>query len=181
MRAATSALFTDPDGGIEKTYEALVDGAPEPAQGEIDLPLTAPGYKGRATVDTEMGRPSRTRYAVVESFAEASRLRLELLTGRTHQIRAHLAAIGHPLLVDARYGNRGGWKLNDPRGKLDAHLRRTPLHASRLKLPHPRTGRPVEVEAPLAPDIRYALEVLRVDAGRRRGPPDEGRPGESEA
>ncbi len=181
LRAVASERFRDPEGGVEKVYDALVDGTPTPDAGEIDLPLTTPERRGKARVDEVDGRPARTRYVTTETFASASRLRVELLTGRTHQIRAHLAAIGHPLLVDARYGTRGGWKLKDPRGKLDAHLRRTPLHASRLTVPHPRTGRPVTVDAPLAPDIRYALEVLRVEAGRRREPPDEGRPGEATA
>jgi len=172
LRAETSARFADPDGGIGKVYEALVEGVPSPARGEIDLPLTVPGHGGRAEVNEERGRPARTRYDTIEAFGEASRLRLDLLTGRTHQIRAHLAAIGNPLLVDAKYGTRGGWHLRDPRGQLDARLRRTPLHAAELTMPHPRTGEVVTVKAPLPADIKYALVVLRVRAGRRRGEED---------
>lgn len=169
LRAETSARFADPEGGgIGKVYEALVEGVPRPARGEIDLPLTAPGHGGRAEVDEARGRSARTRYDTLEAFGEASRLRLDLLTGRTHQIRAHLAAIGNPLLVDPKYGNRGGWLLRDPRGQLDARLRRTPLHAAELTLPHPRTGETLTVRAPLPADMKYALVVLRVRAGRRR-------------
>lgn len=173
LRAEVSARFAAADGGIGKVYEALVEGVPKPARGEIDLPLSAPGREGRAQVDPE-GRPSRTRYDTIEAFGEASRLRLDLLTGRTHQIRAHLAAIGNPLLVDPRYGTRGGWHLRDPRGQLDARLRRTPLHAAELTLPHPRTGEVLTVRAPLPADMKYALVVLRVRAGRRRGDEEDG-------
>ncbi len=168
LRAETAKRLGDPQGGVEKVYEAIVEGVADPASGEIDLPLAPPDGRGRVVVDRAHGRPALTRYALLEAFAEASRLRLELGTGRTHQIRAHLRAIGHPLLVDPRYGNRRGWRLVDPRGILDARLRRTPLHAARLVLPHPRTGETIAVDAPLPGDMRHALEVLRVDAGRRR-------------
>ena len=168
LRAETSARFAATDGSVRKVYEALVDGEPTPATGEIDLPLTSPGHGGRAEVNAQRGKAALTRYATVEAFGEAARLRLDLVTGRTHQIRAHLAAIGHPLLVDPRYGKRGGWHLRDPRGQLDARLRRTPLHAAELTLPHPRTGEIVTVQAPLPADMKYALVVLRVRAGRRR-------------
>ena len=167
-RARTMERFADPEGGIEKFYDAIVDGVPEPASGEIDRPLSRPDARGRVHVDQERGKAARTRYATIESFPEASRVRLELLSGRTHQIRAHLETIGHPLLVDPRYGRRKGWRLVDPRGKLDARLRRTPLHASKLVIPHPRSGARIEIAAPLPGDMRYALEVLRVDAARRR-------------
>jgi 23S rRNA-/tRNA-specific pseudouridylate synthase len=79
----------------------------------------------------------------------------------------HLAAIGHPLLVDPLYGDRATLKIPDPRG-AEARLRRTPLHAARLTVPHPRTGEPVRVVAPLPADVKYVLEVLRVVAGRRQ-------------
>jgi 23S rRNA-/tRNA-specific pseudouridylate synthase len=89
-------------------------------------------------------------------------------TGRTHQIRIHLAAIGHPLLVDPLYGNRSGWRMVDPKGGPAARLVRTPLHAAELTLRHPTTGERVTVRAPLFPDHRRALEVLRTAAGRSR-------------
>lgn len=165
LRRETSQRFADPDGGIEKVYEALVEGVPSPGAGEIDLPLAPPGHHGQARVDRDLGKPARTRYTTLETLGDAARLRLEPLTGRTHQLRAHLAAIGHPLLVDPLYGNRGGWRLHDPRERLDARLRRTPLHAATLALPHPRTGERLEVRAPLPGDLKYAMEVLRVCAG----------------
>jgi RluA family pseudouridine synthase len=168
LRAATAARFAEEGGPIEKVYEAIVDGVPEPPEGVIDAPLAPPGHGGKARVDQRRGKPSSTRYETVEPLDSASRVRLVPATGRTHQIRVHLAHLGHPLLVDPLYGARSGWRLSDPRGRLDARLRRTPLHASLLTLPHPRTGELVTFSAPLPADMRYALEVLRVVAGRRR-------------
>ena len=171
LRREMAERFADPDGGIEKVYEAIVSGVPEPAEGVIDAPLVPPGHGTRARVDEEEGKPARTRYRTLESFVRASRLELTLETGRTHQIRAHLWHAGHPLLADPLYGRRKAWRIHDPRGKRDAYLRRTPLHARRLVVPHPRTGARIEVEAPLPDDMKYALEVLRVIAarGRKRG------------
>jgi 23S rRNA pseudouridine955/2504/2580 synthase len=168
LRRGTAERFAADDGGIRKVYEALVIGVPSPPEGRIDLPLAAPAHGGRARVDARMGKPAATLYATVEALDGASRLRLEPLTGRTHQIRAHLAAIGHPLLVDPIYARCRGWRLPDPRGRKDARLRRTPLHAVELTLPHPRTGDPMTFRSPLPDDMKYALELLRVVMGRRR-------------
>jgi 23S rRNA pseudouridine1911/1915/1917 synthase len=168
QRAATVARFADPDGGIEKIYEAIVSGEPDPAEGIIDLPLTPPGFGGRAVVDEERGKPARTRYRTIETFVRSARLELTLETGRTHQIRAHLWAAGFPLLVDPLYGRRKAWRIPDPRGERDAHLRRTPLHARRLSLPHPRTGEQITVDVPLPADMKHLLEILRVVTARGR-------------
>jgi 23S rRNA-/tRNA-specific pseudouridylate synthase len=127
-----------------------------------------------AKVDKTRGKPSLTRYRVVEAFPDAARLAVEPMTGRTHQIRVHLAAIGHPLLVDPIYGVRNRRKVADARGIADANLKRTPLHAARLALPHPRTGVRVEVRAPLPNDIKYVLELLRIAQGRARKPAAQG-------
>ena len=168
LRKVTMERFADPDGGIEKIYEAIVSGAPDPTEGVIDAPLAPPGHGGEARVDTERGKPARTHYRTLETFTRAARLELVLETGRTHQIRVHLASIGCPLLVDPLYAGRKGWRIPDPRGSRDAYLRRTPLHAKHLTLPHPRTGEIVSVESPLPADMRYALEILRVVTGRGR-------------
>ena len=168
LRVATMERFADPEGGIEKTYEAIVSGEPDPAEGVIDLPLAPPGHGGRARVDEEHGKDARTRYRTLETFVRSARLELTLETGRTHQIRAHLWAAGFPLLVDPLYGRRKGWRIPDPRGERDAHLRRTPLHARRLTLPHPRTGEVLTVEAPLPADMQHVLEILRVVTARGR-------------
>ncbi len=168
LRAAMMERLAAPDGGVRKTYEAIISGVPDETEGEIDLPLRPPGHRTKARVDEDDGKPSVTRYRVLEPFVRAARIELEPLTGRTHQIRAHLEAIGHPLLVDPLYGARKAWRIHDPRGQMDAKLRRTPLHARSLTLPHPRTGATVEVTAPVPADMRYALEVLRVVVGRGR-------------
>ena len=171
LRREAVAAFADPDGDVEKIYEAIVSGIPEPAEGVIDAPLVPPGHGTRAVVDEEDGKPARTRYRTMETFVRAARVELALETGRTHQIRAHLWHAGFPLIADPMYGRRKAWRIHDPRGQRDAYMRRTPLHARRLVLPHPRTGARIEVEAPLPDDMKYALEVLRVVAarGRKRG------------
>jgi RluA family pseudouridine synthase len=165
-RAAAMRAFAEGES-VEKTYDAIVEGAPDPPDGTIDLPLLDPGHGGRARVDPRRGKRAVTDYRTVERFEGASRLSLSPRTGRTHQIRAHLAAIGHPLVVDPLYGARSGWRLVDPKGGPAARLARTPLHCARLSLLHPTTGERVEVAAPLFPDHRRALEVLRIVSGRR--------------
>jgi 23S rRNA pseudouridine1911/1915/1917 synthase len=168
LRRATMQRFAENHAGIRKVYEAIVSGVPEPPAGDVDLPLAPPGHGGKARVAERGGKEALTRYAVTETFVRAARLEVEPLTGRTHQIRVHLAALGHPLLVDPLYAGRRGWRIPDPRGERDAHLRRTPLHAKSLTLPHPASGEPITVEAPLPDDMKYAMEVLRVVAGRGR-------------
>lgn len=181
QRRKLIAAFAEP-GRVQKTYEAITSGAPEEDQGVIDAPLRAPPRGGRAEVDPRRGRPARTRYTVMERFTRAARVRLELDSGRTHQIRAHLRHIGHPLLVDPLYGGRRALRIRDPRNGRDLHLTRTPLHAARLELDHPTTGERMAFEAPLPGDLKAVLEVLRVITGRgsTRGglppPPGPGQP-----
>jgi len=166
------------DGVIEKTYDALVEGVPEPPSGTVDVALAPPGHGGTGRVDRN-GKPSRTDYAVVESFGIAARVRAVPFTGRTHQIRLHLAFLGTPLLVDPLYGHRAGWRLVDPKGGPAARLSRTPLHAASLTIPHPVTGVRMTFHAPLLADHRRALEVLRVVGAReaRRGTGEGPAPG----
>ncbi|MGE0191323.1 MAG: RluA family pseudouridine synthase [Planctomycetota bacterium] len=181
QRRKLIAAFAEP-GRVRKTYEAITSGAPEEDQGVIDAPLRAPPRGGRAEVDPRRGRPARTRYTIMERFTRAARVRLELDSGRTHQIRAHLRHIGHPLLVDPLYGGRRALRIRDPRNGRDLHLTRTPLHAARLELDHPTTGERMAFEAPLPGDLKAVLEVLRVITGRgsTRGglppPPGPGQP-----
>ena len=167
LRKELAALFADPDAPLDKTYEAIVSGTPEEAEGVIELPLRPPPHRGRAEVDRELGKPARTDFEVVERFTRAARLRVRLRSGRTHQIRAHLRAIGFPLLVDPLYGRRKALRIAAPEGEA-VHLRRTPLHASELTFPHPRTDEVITVRSPLPADMKAVLEVLRILTGRGR-------------
>ncbi len=135
---------------VERTYLALVHGDPEAASGTIDAPLARdPRRRGVVRVATP-GRPSRTHYRCLARWPAAGRSLLEvrLETGRTHQIRVHLAAIGHPVVADPVYG----------RGDRDAG--RLFLHASRLCFTHPIGGETIEVHSPLPPDLQAVQDEL---------------------
>jgi len=126
------------DGGagrIKKEYLAIVRGTPEPPHGTIVEPLARSADDRRRVVVTPEGQRSETRYEVMSSDDGCSLVRCELVTGRTHQIRVHLAARGWPILGDATYG--------EPHGALT----RQALHAWRLSLPHPATHAPLQLEA----------------------------------
>lgn len=133
---------------VAKRYVALVSGIPSPAEGEIRLAL-AEGHLW--TEASAAGKEAVTRYRVVETLRAESRVELEPLTGRMHQLRVHLAAIGHPILGDAKYGGPS----------IGAAAPRLMLHASRIDLPHPIGGRPFCVESPLPEDFRVVLDRLR--------------------
>lgn len=133
---------------VAKRYVALVAGIPSPASGEIRLAL-AEGHL--RTAPSAAGKEAVTRYRVVEALAGAALVELEPTTGRMHQLRVHLAAIGHPILGDAKYG-----------GEILARLppaSRVMLHASRLELPHPVGGAPFAVDSP--PPADFAAEIAR--------------------
>ncbi len=153
---------------VRRTYHALVWGDPGPAEGVIDLPIGRdPRLRTRMAVVRGGGRPARTRWRVLERFGSATRLELELESGRTHQIRVHLAALKHPVLGDPTYGGRLRKTLSlrpAERSLADALLRvmtRQALHAVRLALPHPVTGESLAFESPIPDDLAHALELLR--------------------
>jgi RluA family pseudouridine synthase len=173
LKVALSAAFAA-EGEVEKVYDALVEGVPDPAVGTIDVPLADPGHGTRARVDPRRGKPATTHYAVTEVLGRAARVRAVPLTGRTHQLRVHLAWIGTPLLVDPLYGRRSGWRLVNPKGGPAGRLARTPLHAAELTFTDPRTGERRTFKTPLLDDHRRALEVLRVVAAREAARDREG-------
>lgn len=129
-------------GAVEKEYVALVHGVPQPATGLIDFPLGKTGERHRpVAVDLESGKPAQTRYDTIATDGDRrALLSLVPLTGRTHQIRVHLAAVGHPVIGDRRYGR--------PEDDLPRHW----LHCRRTTLRHPHTGQPLVLEAPLPDD-----------------------------
>jgi len=149
-------------GQVHKRYLALVEGRVEVPQ-LIDAAL-APARKGRMRVARpgEEGKPSRTRVRPVETFAHASLVEAEPLTGRTHQIRVHLLHMGHPLLFDHQYGRDTPLTEKDLGGVGDAAvLARTPLHAARIEWPALPGVEARTVEALLPEDMARAAALLR--------------------
>lgn len=141
------------DREIQKTYHAVVQGHPDPSEGTIDAPIGRhPGSSWKFAVTAD-GRHSVTHYATREAFPGASLVEVELETGRTHQIRVHMAAHRHPLVGDELYGA-------DPTLTARLGLTRQWLHAIRLGFDHPTTGCRLELEAPYPADLRHALEIL---------------------
>jgi 23S rRNA pseudouridine1911/1915/1917 synthase len=147
---------------IERHYLALVRGAVEHDAFAVDAPLGR--RAARVAVDVGEGRAARTGFAVRERFARATLLEAIPRTGRTHQIRVHLAAIGHPILGDRSYGGAGA-------DAAALGLHRPFLHSWRIAFERPADGRRVQLEEPLPGDLELALATARArDAGT--DPPD---------
>jgi 23S rRNA pseudouridine1911/1915/1917 synthase len=133
---------------IEREYLALVHGHPPSRTGTIDAPIGRDArVRTKMAVDGRSSRQARTRFTLEQRLEEFSLLALLLETGRTHQIRVHLQAIGHPVAGDPEYGTAGLLGLE-----------RQFLHATRIAFEHPLTGGRVEVSSPLPADLRKALE-----------------------
>jgi len=147
--------------GVDKTYLALVHGVPKAAEARIEtLYGRHPVNRQRFTGKVKEGKPAITVYRVLESFEGAALVEVDLLTGRTHQIRVHLCEAGHPLLGDALYG-AGRKAKGKAAEQAQEVVGRQALHAWKLSFPHPRTGKPLHVEAPVPKDFTAALKVLR--------------------
>jgi 23S rRNA pseudouridine1911/1915/1917 synthase len=145
------------DREVDKRYHALVQGHPDPLRGTVDAPIARhPAGDGRFAVVAD-GRPSVSHYDTLEAFRAASLLEVRLETGRTHQIRVHMAAIRHPCVGDRLYGA-------DPVLAARLGLQRQWLHAVRLSFAHPADGRPVEYVSEYPADLARALDVLAAES-----------------
>jgi 23S rRNA pseudouridine1911/1915/1917 synthase len=132
---------------IEREYLALVEGRPPARTGTIEAPIGRdPRVRVRMAVGGAGAREARTHFTLERALPRTSLLRLRLETGRTHQIRVHLQAIGHPVAGDPEYGTPGLLGLE-----------RQFLHATRLAFAHPITGEPIELISPLPADLQAAL------------------------
>ena len=142
LRAALQAR------AITRGYLVLVEGRPPARTGTIDAPLGRDRrVRTRMSTDTDVPREAVTHFEIERALPRTTLLRVRLETGRTHQIRAHMQAIGHPVVGDPEYGTPG--RLG---------LERQFLHATRLAFDHPVTGEPVDVSSPLPPDLQAALD-----------------------
>jgi len=158
---------------VEKTYFAIVRGKLSTKTGRISLPI------GRHPVDrkrmTAAGsgrgrhREAETRWKILEEFEAATLLKLNPLTGRTHQIRVHCAAIRHPIIGDSVYGGRNGLKdIRTGKGhplQVES-VKRQMLHAGKIEIIHPASEKPVAFEAPLPPDMTHLIQALRAETAR---------------
>jgi len=139
---------------VKKEYLALVWGKPVPAEGTIKTEIGRSAHnRKKMSAKPRTGRHAITHYSTIESFSEATLLRVRIETGRTHQIRVHLAHIGHPVVGDQQYGRARKMRKPIP-------IKRQMLHAEHLTIEHPRTGKQLKFEAPIPEDMRAVLEVL---------------------
>lgn len=136
------------DREVTREYLALVEGRPSSRSGTIDAPLGR-DRRDRTKISLNSDRPrgARTHFVIERELTDTALLRVTLETGRTHQIRVHMQAIGHPIVGDRQYG-----------GRLDYGLERQFLHAAKLSFTHPVTGEALELESPLPADLAAALE-----------------------
>ncbi|HVT45734.1 MAG TPA: RluA family pseudouridine synthase [Thermoanaerobaculia bacterium] len=147
---------------VVKEYLALVYGTPRSEEGTIERPIGRNPRDRKKMGVVAGGRQAMTMWRVAERFRHVSLIRCRLLTGRTHQIRVHLAALGHPIVGDRLYSGPQWRGIPDKRiQKALAGFPRQALHAVRLSFPHPRTGEILTFEAPLPANFRTLLKLLR--------------------
>lgn len=149
------------DRSVDKIYHAMVQGHPDPFTGTIEAPIGRhPGAEWKMAI-IEGGRASVTHYDTIEAHRAATLLKIHLETGRTHQIRVHMAAIGHPCVGDPLYGS-------DPGMAQRLGLVRQWLHAVELGFVHPTTGEEVRFASPYPDDLAQALELVRTGIAQTR-------------
>ncbi len=156
-RAYTSLKRAFKERTVDKLYAALVQGHPDPSNGTVDAPIGRyPGSEWKFAVTAD-GRESVTHYETVQAYRAASLLDVHLETGRTHQIRVHMAALRHPCCGDTLYGA-------DPVLSRHLGLTRQWLHARTLGFDHPGTGERLTVSSPFPADLQHALDVLEAES-----------------
>jgi len=155
-RAYTALKRQFHDREVDKIYHAVVQGHPDPFSGTIDAPIGRHPSSSWKFAITAGGKPSVTHYETLEAMRAATLLEIHLETGRTHQIRVHMAAQRHPCVGDLLYGA-------DPVLAARVGLERQWLHAMRLGFRHPATGERVDFETEYPGDLQHALDVLRDD------------------
>ena len=143
------------DHSLRREYLAFVEGSVDADAGEIRVPIGPNPKQPNLRAVRDDGEEAVTRFRVVERFANSALISLELETGRTHQIRVHLAHLGHPLVGDRQYG-----------GREVGLLRRQALHSARLTFVQPTSGEPIVVESRLPPDLDALREKLRLRSSR---------------
>jgi 23S rRNA pseudouridine1911/1915/1917 synthase len=153
-RAYSSLKRAFKERTVDKTYHALVQGHPDPFSGTVDAPIARHPRSDWKFAVVAGGRESITHYDTLEAHRFATLLEIRLETGRTHQIRVHMAALQHPCVGDLTYGA-------DPTLAARVGLSRQWLHAMRLAFDHPGTGERVEFSSRLPADLTHALEVIR--------------------
>lgn len=142
---------------LRRSYLALVHGTPSSRRGTVEAPIGRdPRNRKRMAVTVFGGKPAVTHFEVLEEWGRASLLHVDLVTGRTHQIRVHLSYIGHPVAGDRIYG-----KVRDLERELG--LQRQFLHAYRMQFTHPSSGKEMSFEDPLPADLEEALRRLRAE------------------
>lgn len=142
---------------IDRRYWALVDGVPSPASATVDAPIGRSGRNRTKFTVAPDGKRAITHYDVAQDFGRAAALTVRLQTGRTHQVRVHMAAVGHPVAGDAAYGASAALAR-------ELGLTRPALHAMRLGFEHPVTGEQVVVDEPLPEDLAAVVERLTAGA-----------------
>ena len=147
---------------VSKTYVGVCYGVPDPPDGAVDAPIGRHNRDRQRMTVRDDGRASRTLYSVREAFLGTALVRFELITGRTHQIRVHMAHVGHALVGDPVYSGRQWRSLANP--KAQAACREFPrqaLHAWKLEVEHPISGETLAVEAPVPQDLQSLVATLR--------------------
>jgi 23S rRNA pseudouridine1911/1915/1917 synthase len=143
--------FDDHTAG--RRYWALVEGVPDVPDAVVDAPIARHPHDRTRFQTATRGRPARSHYTVLESYGRASSVDVRLETGRTHQVRVHMAALGHPVCGDRAYGASAALAS-------DLGLRRPALHAAHLSFSHPRGGARIDLDEPLPADLVVAVDRL---------------------